>query len=54
MEGYQWGGRRRRMREKGTGIKKHNGQVQNRQGHVKNSIGNKEAKNLYARPIGMN
>ena len=31
---------------KGTGIKKHNWQVQNRQGYVKNSIGNAEAKEL--------
>ena len=30
---------------KGTGIK-HNWQVQNRQGYVKNSIGNAEAKEL--------
>ena len=29
---------------KGSGIKKHNWQVQNRQGSVKNSIGNGEAK----------
>ena len=32
--------------EKGTGVKKHNWQVQNRQGSVKNSIGNVEAKEL--------
>ena len=45
MEGYQqlgegeeWG--------KGTGNKKHNWQVQNREGEVKNSIGNGEAKEL--------
>ena len=31
---------------KGTGIKKHNWQVQNRQAEVKNSIGNVEAKEL--------
>ena len=31
---------------KGAGIKKHNQQVQNRQGDVKNSIGNREAKEL--------
>ena len=31
---------------KGTGNKKHNWQVQNRQGDVKNSIGNGEAKEL--------
>ena len=32
--------------EKGTGNKKHNWQVQNKQGKVKNSIGNGEAKEL--------
>ena len=31
---------------KGTGIKKHNWQVQNRQGDAKNSIGNGEANEL--------
>ena len=31
---------------KGTGNKKHNWQVQNRQGEVKNSIGNGEVKEL--------
>ena len=31
---------------KGTGNKKHNWQVQNRHGDVKNSIGNGEAKEL--------
>ena len=31
---------------KGTGIKKHNWYLQNRQGEVKNSIGNGEAKEL--------
>ena len=44
MEGYQWdegGG------ENGdTGNKKHNWQVQNRQGEFKNSIGNGEATEL--------
>ena len=33
---------------KGTGNKKHNWQVQNRQGEVKNSIGNREAKELIS------
>ena len=33
-------------RGKGAGIKKHNWQVQNRQGNVKNSTGNGEAKEL--------
>ena len=31
---------------KGTGNKKHNWQIQNRQGEIKNSIGNGEAKEL--------
>ena len=42
MEGYQQGG----GRGKGTGNKKYNWQAQNRQGQVKNSIGNGEAKEL--------
>ena len=33
--------------EKGTGNKKHNLYVQNRQGEVKNSVGNGEAKSTY-------
>ena len=33
---------------KGTGNKKHNQLVQNRQGEVKNSIGNREAKELIS------
>ena len=37
-DGGEWG--------KGTGNKKHNQQVQNRQGEVKNSKGNGEAKEL--------
>ena len=32
---------------KGAGNKKHNWQAQNRQGEVKNTIGNGEAKNLH-------
>ena len=43
MEGYQWWGRGDNG-GKCTGNKKHNWQVQNRQGDVKNSIGNGEAK----------
>ena len=35
---------------KGTGIKKHYWKVQNRQGDVKNSIGNGEAKQLIHNP----
>ena len=38
--------------EKGAGIKKHNWQVQNRQGDVKNSIGNGEAKELICMTPG--
>ena len=45
MEVYQWGGREV-MRGKGTGNKKHNRLAQNRQGEVKNSVGNGEAKEL--------
>ena len=43
MEGYQWGGGNR---GRGTGNKQHKWQVQNRQGNVKNSIRNVEAKKL--------
>ena len=43
MEGYQWEGEER---GKGTRNKKHKWQVENRQGEVKNSIGNGEAKEL--------
>ena len=45
---YEWGGGRR----KGTGNKKHKWQVQNRQGEVKNSIGNVEAKELICMTHG--
>ena len=37
---------------KGTGNKKHKSQVQNRQGKVKNSIGNREAKELICTTHG--
>ena len=43
MEGYQQGGDGGRI---GTGNRKHKWQVENRQGEVKNSIGNVEAKEL--------
>ena len=46
MEGYQQGVGVGRMGEKGIGNKKHKWQRQNRQGEVKNSIGNGEAKEL--------
>ena len=44
LEGYQQGGRGRMGLK--TGSQKHNWQVQNRQGEVKNSTGNVEAKEL--------
>ena len=44
--GLSVGSGRRKNGEKGTGNKKHKWQVQNRQGEVKNSIGNVEAKQL--------
>ena len=37
---------------KGTGIKEHNWQVQNRQGDIKNSIGNGEAKEFICMTHG--
>ena len=52
MEGYQscvGGGR---MGEKGTGNKKHKWQAQNRQGKVKNNVGNGEAKELVCMTHG--
>ena len=52
MEGYQQGEGGGRMREKGTGNKKHKWQVQNRQGEVKNSVGNGEAKELICTTHG--
>ena len=51
MEGYQWGVQGEKER-KGTGNKKHKWQVQNRQGEVKNSIGNGEAKELICMTHG--
>ena len=44
MEGYQQGGGGWKMGRKGTENKKHKWQVENRQGEVKNSLGNIEAK----------
>ena len=38
---------------KGTGNKKHKWQVENRQGQVKNSIGNGEAKELICMTYGL-
>ena len=45
MEGYQWG-RGEENGWKGTENRKDNRQVQNRQGEVTNSIGNREAQKL--------
>ena len=50
MQGYQWGGGEENGR-KGTGNKKYNQQVQNRQGDVKNR-GNGEAKELICATHG--
>ena len=52
MEGYQWGGEGREQ-GKGTGNKEQKWQVEDRQGEVRNSIGNREAKELYVQPMGM-
>ena len=46
MEDYQQGWGEGRMGDKGTGNKENSWWVQNRQGEVKNSIGNGEAKEL--------
>ena len=46
MEGYQWGGGGERMGEKVQGIRSINVRYKNRQGEVKNRIGNGEAKEL--------
>ena len=52
MEGYQWEGGGGRTRGKGSGNKKHKWQVQRRQGEVKNSIRNVEAKELICTTNG--
>ena len=52
MEGYQWGGIGEENGGKGTGNKKHEWQVQNRQGEGKDSIGNGEAKKLICMAHG--
>ena len=46
MEDYQWGGGNGENRREVSWIKKHKWSVQNRQGEVKNSIGNGEAKEV--------
>ena len=52
LEGYQRGGGRGREGGKGTGNKKHKWSVRNRQGEVKNSLGNVEAKELICTTHG--
>ena len=52
MEGYQWRERGEEQWGKGTGNKKHNWQAQDRQGKVKSSIGNEEAKELICTTHG--
>ena len=47
MECYQQGGGMGEKGGKGTGNKKRKWHMQNRQGEVKNSIGNGKSKNLY-------
>ena len=51
MEGYQWGGGGGRG-GKGTGNKKQKWQVENRQGEVKNSMGNRDTKELICTTHG--
>ena len=52
MEGYQWGGWEGKRGGKGTENKQHKWQVENRQGVVKNSIGNVEAKEVISMTHG--
>ena len=52
MVAYQWGGRVGRMRVKVQGIRSIWWQVQDRQGEVKNSTGNGEAKELICMTHG--
>ena len=54
MEGYQQGSGRGREVGKGTGNKQHKWQVQIRQGEVKNSTGNVEAKELICMTLDIN
>ena len=51
MEDYQWGGGGTEG-GKSTGNKEHKWQVQNRQGEVRNSIGNGEAKEFICMTDG--
>ena len=52
MEGYQLGGGIGEKGGEGAGIRKRNWYIQNRQGEVKNSIGNGEAKDLICTTHG--
>ena len=52
LKGYELGGRTGRMGEKVQELRSTNWQVQNRQGDVKNSIGNGEAKELICVTYG--
>ena len=52
MEGNQWGSERGRMGKKVQGIRIIIGRHKIRQGEVKNSIGNGEAKELICRTHG--
>ena len=52
MEGYQWGKGGEWNGGKGKGNKQHKWQVANRQGEVKNSRGNGEAKELVCMTHG--
>ena len=46
MEGYWWGGGKKRIEKRVQGLRNIIGKVQNRQGEVTNSTGNGEAKEL--------
>ena len=46
MEGYWWGGGKKRIEKRVQGLRNIIGKVQNKQGEVTNSTGNGEAKEL--------
>ena len=46
MEGYWWGGGKKRIEKRVQGLRNIIGKVQNRQGEVTNSTGHGEAKEL--------
>ena len=52
LEGFWWGKGRGRMGEKVQGLRSTNWQVQNRQGEVRNGIGNGAAKELICMTHG--